>query len=201
MLVIGIAGGTASGKTSLVNKLKEIYAKDILEVISQDSYYHKTDHLSMQERMELNFDHPNSLDFDLLVKHIGLLKTGITIEQPSYSFIAHNRTDQFQKIVPKKILIIEGILILNDKRLVNLMDYKIYIDAPNEHRFQRRLKRDIKERGRTEEEVTKRYKNTLQPMHDLFVAPTKDISDQIIFNGDATKNAFEELKLSIEKQL
>ncbi|MFC2109737.1 uridine kinase [Bacteroidota bacterium] len=201
MLIIGITGGTASGKSSLVSKLKETYSDDFLEIISQDSYYKKTDHLSIDERIALNFDHPDSLDFDLLVKHITTLKSGKTIEQPIYSFVEHNRTLNTKKVLPKKLLIIEGILILNDKRLLNLMDYKIFIDAPENDRLQRRLNRDIEHRGRTKEEVTKRYLNTLKPMHDLYIEPCKKKANMIIFNGNKTNNAFELLKSSIEQQL
>src|SRR5210317_1805567 len=147
MLIIGIAGGTGSGKTTVVNQILNELPADEVCVISQDSYYSDTSNLSYQERTKINFDHPNAIDFDLLVAHISELKEGKVIEQPIYSFITHNRTKDTLKTHPRKVVIIEGILIFNSKRLRDLCDIKIFVHADADERLIRRVRRDIEERG------------------------------------------------------
>ena len=180
MLIIGITGGTASGKTTLVSKIAKYFAPNELCVISQDSYYNTTDHLTVDARKSISFDHPNAIDFDLLSLHLVQFKKKKTISQPVYSFITHNRTSETKETTAKKIVIVEGILIFNDKRLRNLFDLTIFVDTDANERLQRRIQRDARERGRTADEVKSRYKNTLKPMHDLYIEPYKQKADIIV---------------------
>ncbi|MDX1603802.1 MAG: uridine kinase [Salinimicrobium sediminis] len=180
MLIIGIAGGTGSGKTTVVNQIIEELKNEEVDVISQDSYYQDTSHLTYEERTKINFDHPKSIDFDLLVSHLKDLKAGKTIQQPVYSFKEHNRTAQTITIEPRKVIIVEGILILTHADIREMFDIKIYVHADSDERLIRRLKRDIAERGRDLEEVLNRYQNTLKPMHQQFIEPTKEFADIII---------------------
>ncbi len=182
-LIIGIAGGTGSGKTTLVKKIHEELSLDDLCVISQDSYYKETIGLSYEERTKINFDHPDSIDFDLLVEHLKKLKQGQTVEQPVYSFVEHNRTTNVTITKPKKVIIVEGILIFTSKELRDLCDIKIYVQADDDERLIRRIRRDIIERGRDVEEVLTRYQNTLKPMHTQFIEPTKVFADIVIPNN------------------
>lgn len=183
MLIIGITGGTASGKTTLVNQIAKELPKDDICIISQDSYYKDTTHLSLKQRVDINFDHPKALDFDLLQQHIVALKAGQTIQQPEYCFVKHNRTKNTKTITPKKVLIIEGILTLTPPELRVLFDIKVFVDVDSDERLIRRLKRDIAERGRDLNEVLTRYQNTLKPMHQQFIEPTKTYADIIIPNN------------------
>ena len=180
--IIGIAGGTGSGKTTLVNQILNDLPTDEICIISQDSYYNLTDNLSHEERLKINFDHPNAIDFNLLVSHIKALKRNETINQPIYSFTAHNRTKETLKTSPKKVIIVEGILIFNSEELLDLCDVKIFIHTDADERLIRRLKRDTKERGRNIDDVLKRYQNTLKPMHQQYIEPTKSFADIIIPN-------------------
>ena len=180
MLIIGIAGGTGSGKTTVVNSIIEELKNEEVDVISQDSYYQDTSHLSYEERTEINFDHPKSIDFDLLVSHLKDLKAGRSIQQPVYSFKEHNRTRETLRIDPRKVIIVEGILILTHPDIREMFDIKIYVHADSDERLIRRLKRDIAERGRDLDEVLNRYQNTLKPMHQQFIEPTKEFADIII---------------------
>lgn len=180
MLIIGIAGGTGSGKTTVVNQIINELPPDEVGVISQDSYYKNTSHLSYEERVKINFDHPQSIDFDLLVSHLKELKKGNPIEQPVYSFIDHNRKKETLTTVPKHVMIVEGILILTHPEIRKMFDIKIYVHADSDERLIRRLKRDIAERGRDLEEVLNRYQSTLKPMHQQFIEPTKEYADIII---------------------
>lgn len=180
MLIIGIAGGTGSGKTTVVNQIVEELKNDEVDIISQDSYYQDTSHLSYEERVKINFDHPKSIDFDLLVNHLKELKAGKSIEEPLYSFTEHNRTGETRTIHPRKVLIVEGILILTHPDIRELFDIKIYVHADSDERLIRRLKRDINERGRDLDEVLWRYQTTLKPMHQQFIEPTKEFADIII---------------------
>ncbi|MDX1753191.1 MAG: uridine kinase [Salinimicrobium sediminis] len=180
MLIIGIAGGTGSGKTTVVNQIIEELKNEEVDVISQDSYYQDTSHLTYEERTKINFDHPKSIDFDLLVSHLKDLKAGKVIQQPVYSFKEHNRTAQTITIEPRKVIIVEGILILTHADIREMFDIKIYVHADSDERLIRRLKRDIAERGRDLEEVLNRYQNTLKPMHQQFIEPTKEFADIII---------------------
>ena len=180
MLIIGIAGGTGSGKTTVVNQIIDELKNEEVDVISQDSYYMDTSHLSFEERKKINFDHPKSIDFELLVDHLKALKTGKNVMQPVYSFKEHNRTGEFIEVQPRKVVIVEGILILAHADIRDMFDIKIYVHADSDERLIRRLKRDIADRGRDLEEVLWRYQNTLKPMHNQFIEPTKEFADIII---------------------
>ena len=180
MLIIGIAGGTGSGKTTVVNQIIEELKNEEVDVISQDSYYKDTSNLNFEDRKKINFDHPKSIDFELMTSHLRSLKSGETIQQPVYSFIEHNRTDETLEVHPRKVVIVEGILILTHPEIRELFDIKIYVHADSDERLIRRLKRDISERGRDLEEVLWRYQTTLKPMHQQFIEPTKEFADIII---------------------
>lgn len=180
MLIIGIAGGTGSGKTTVVRQIIDELKNEEVDVISQDSYYLDTTHLPFEERVKINFDHPKSIDFDLLVEHLKELKAGKTIEEPVYSFTEHNRTSETRTINPRKVIIVEGILILTHPEVREMFDIKIYVHADSDERLIRRLKRDINERGRDLDEVLWRYQTTLKPMHQQFIEPTKEFADIII---------------------
>jgi uridine kinase len=182
MLIIGIAGGTGSGKTTVVHQIMNELPETQVGIISQDSYYRETSNLSYDERTKINFDHPRAIDFELLVEHLKLLKEEKTIEQPVYSFVTHNRTDDVIITHPRKVMIVEGILILSNPELRELFDIKIFVHADSDERLIRRLKRDIAERGRDMNEVLNRYQNTLKPMHQQFIEPTKAYADIIIPN-------------------
>lgn len=180
MLIIGIAGGTGSGKTTVVHQIMNEIPKSEVGFISQDSYYKKTDHLNYEERSKINFDHPKAIDFELLVKHLKELKLGKNINQPVYSFVTHNRTTDTLLTQPRKVMIVEGILILTNAELRDMFDIKIFVHADADQRLIRRLKRDIAERGRDMEEVLNRYETTLKPMHQEFIEPSKVFADIII---------------------
>ena len=182
MLIIGIAGGTGSGKTTVVSKILQNLNANEVNVLSQDNYYHDNTHLSLQEREKLNYDHPQSIDFDLLVKHVQALKNGESIEQPIYSFVTHTRTGNHVLVEPREVLIVEGILVLTSKELLKEFDLKVFVHADNDERLIRRIRRDTQERGRDLEEVLHRYQTTLKPMHDEFIEPSKSYADIIIPN-------------------
>lgn len=201
MLIIGIAGGTGSGKTTVVNQILNELPENEVGVISQDSYYKATDNLSYEERTKINFDHPRAIDFKLLVEHLKALKKGETIEQPVYSFVKHNRTKDTLKTHPTKALIVEGILIFNNPELRDLCDIKIYVHADADERLIRRLKRDIQERGRDLNEVLNRYQDTLKPMHNQFIEPTKNFADIIIPNDRYNTVAVDIVKTVINDKL
>ncbi len=201
MLIIGIAGGTGCGKTTVVSQiLNELPAGEV-GVISQDSYYKNTSHLSYNERVAINFDHPRSIDFELLEEHLKELKKGRIINQPVYSFVNHNRTSDIIVTHPRKVMIVEGILILTHPELRNMFDIKIYVHADSDERLIRRLKRDINERGRDIDEVLARYQNTLKPMHQQFIEPTKEYADIIIPNNKYNTVAVDIVKTIINERL
>jgi len=182
MLIIGIAGGTGSGKTTVVtNILRSLNAEDVL-VISQDNYYKDHNDLSFEERSKINFDHPRSIDFDLLTEQVLKLKNGESIEQPLYSFITHSRKDETMLTHPKNVIIVEGILVLTHPELRDLFDVKIFVHADSDERLIRRIRRDIQERGRDLDEVLTRYQKTLKPMHEQFIEPSKSHADIIVPN-------------------
>lgn len=201
MLIIGIAGGTGSGKTTVVNQIVKHLPSDEVCVISQDSYYKATDNLSYEERTKINFDHPRAIDFELIVKHLKKLKTGKTIEQPVYSFVTHNRTTDTLKTHPRKVVIVEGILIFNNEELRKLFDIKIFVHADTDERLIRRIRRDITERGRDIDEVLNRYQNTLKPMHQQFIEPTKNFADIIIPNDRHNTVAIDIVRTVINERL
>lgn len=201
MLIIGIAGGTGSGKTTVVNQIIKQLPTDEVCVISQDSYYNQTDNLSYEERTKINFDHPRAIDFDLLVKHLKELKLGETIEQPVYSFVTHNRTTDTILTHPRKVVIVEGILIFNNESLRDLFDIKIFVHADTDERLVRRVRRDITERGRDIDEVLNRYQDTLKPMHLQFIEPTKNFADIIIPNNKRNTVAIDVVRTVINDRL
>jgi uridine kinase len=196
MLIIGITGGTGSGKTTVVKQILNELSQDEISVISQDSYYKDTSELSFEERTQINFDHPQSIDFDLLIEQVKDLRQGKTIDQPVYSFIEHNRVNETVKTSPKKVVIVEGILILTNPILRDLFDIKIYVHADSDERLIRRVKRDITERGRDLTEVLDRYQDTLKPMHQQFIESTKEYADIIIPN-----NKFNTVGINIVKTI
>ena len=201
MLIIGIAGGTGSGKTTVVNQIMNELPETEVGIISQDSYYKETTNLSFDERSLINFDHPRAIDFELLVAHLKELKAGNTINQPVYSFVTHNRTDDFLLTHPRKVMIVEGILILANAALRDLFDVKIYVHAGSDERLIRRLKRDIAERGRNMEEVLNRYQTTLKPMHQQFIEPTKEYADIIIPNDKYNTVAIDVVRAVINQRI
>lgn len=201
MLIIGIAGGTGSGKTTVVNQIIKQLPTDEVCVISQDSYYNATDNLSYDERTKINFDHPRAIDFELLIKHLKILKSGKNINQPVYSFVTHNRTKDTVKTHPRKVIIVEGILIFNNSELRDLFDIKIFVHAETDERLIRRLKRDISERGRDLDEVLNRYQSTLKPMHNQFIEPTKNFADIIIPNDRYNTVAVDVVRSVINERL
>lgn len=201
MLVIGIAGGTGCGKTTVVNQILSELPQGEVQVISQDSYYKDTSHLSYDERCKINFDHPKSIDFELLQSHLEALKSGKSVEQPIYSFVEHNRTGKTTTTSPKKVLIVEGILILTDAKLRALFDIKIFVHADSDERLIRRLKRDTAERGRDLKEVLSRYQTTLKPMHEQFIEPMKAFADLIIPNNAYNTVGVNVVKTIINEQL
>lgn len=180
MLIIGIAGGTGSGKTTVVQQIVAELPEDEVCVISQDSYYKDTSDMSYEERVRINFDHPQAIDFDLLVGHLKDLRNGNSIEQPVYSFVEHNRTGDTVTTYPKKVIIVEGILILTHPEIREMFDVKLFVHADSDERLIRRLKRDMAERGRDLNEVLNRYQSNLKPMHEQFIEPTKEFADIII---------------------
>ena len=201
MLIIGIAGGTGSGKTTVVNQIIQELPEGEVCVISQDSYYKDTSHLLFDERTKINFDHPKAIDFDLLVAHLKELKKGNAIEQPTYSFVEHNRTKETITMFPKKVIIVEGILILTHTDIRELFDIKLYVHADSDERLIRRLRRDLSERGRDLDEVLSRYKNTLKPMHQQFIEPTKEFADIIIPNNRYNTVAVDLIRKIINQRL
>ena len=181
MLIIGIAGGSGSGKTFLTKKIFRSF-KTKCVVIHQDSYYKDLSHLSMKERISNNFDHPNSIDIRLLIKDVKTLINGESILQPMYDFSNHTRKKKYLTITPNPIIIVEGVLIFHFKDLANLFSLKIFLDVDSDIRFIRRLKRDVKERKRQVKDICKQYLNFVKPMHELFVEKTKSNSDIVLKN-------------------
>lgn len=201
MLIIGIAGGTGSGKTTVVHQIMNELPETEVGIISQDSYYKETTNLSYEDRSKINFDHPRAIDFELLTNHLKELKAGNTIDQPVYSFVKHNRTTDTIHTFPKKVMIVEGILILTNPELRELFDVKIFVHADSDERLIRRLKRDIAERGRDMEEVLTRYQTTLKPMHEQFIEPTKAFADIIIPNEKYNTVAIDVVRAVINQRI
>lgn len=199
--VIGVAGGTGSGKSTLVKRLQEAFADDDVETLSHDYYYKQNDDLSFDERRKLNYDHPQAFDTAMMVEHIRTLKEGVPIERPVYSFVDHNRLKETVKLIPAKVLIVEGILIFDSRELRDLMDIKVFVDTDADVRLARRLMRDVQERGRNMESVVTQYLNTVKPMHEEFVEPSKKYADVIIpeggFNSVALAMLIENIKSAL----
>ncbi|MGB5171893.1 MAG: uridine kinase [Eudoraea sp.] len=201
MLIIGIAGGTGCGKTTVVNQIINQLPDEEVGVISQDSYYNDLSHLSYEERSKINFDHPRAIDFDLLASHLDSLRNGEVIDQPVYSFSEHNRTKDILRTHPRKVMIIEGILIMTNPKIRDMFDIKIYVHADSDERLIRRLRRDINERGRDLNEVLNRYQTTLKPMHNQFIEPTKEYADIIIPNNKFNTVAIDIVRTIINEKL
>lgn len=201
MLIIGIAGGTGSGKTTVVHQIMNELPETEVGIIHQDSYYRETNGLSYDERALINFDHPRAIDFELLVTHLKELKAGNIIEQPVYSFVTHNRTEDTVLTHPRKVMIVEGILILSSPELRDMCDVKVFVHADSDERLIRRMKRDIAERGRDMEEVLSRYQTTLKPMHQQFIEPTKAYADIIIPNDKYNTVAIDVVRAVINQRL
>lgn len=181
-IIIGIAGGTGSGKSTFTNRLRDRFRDDIT-VIYHDNYYRRHDELTFEERKKLNYDHPDALETDLLIRHLKCLRSGQSIECPVYDYTVHNRSDQTVTIYPHRIILIEGILLLADPRLRELLDIKIYVEADADERILRRIVRDVKERGRDLDNIVEQYLTTVKPMHYLYVEPTRATADIVINSG------------------
>lgn len=201
MLVIGITGGTGCGKTTVVNQIVKELSEGEVTIISQDSYYRDMSHLPYSERVKMNFDHPNSIDFELLKKHLEELKQGKSVQSPIYSFVEHNRTGETILVKPTKVIIVEGILIFSHADIRNLFDIKIYVHADSDERLIRRIKRDTTERGRDVEEVLNRYQTTLKPMHLQFIEPAKEYADIIIPNNKRNNVAIDIIKTIVHNRI
>lgn len=181
-IIIGIAGGTGSGKSTFTNRLRDRFG-DNITVIYHDNYYKRHDDIPFEERKKLNYDHPDALETDLLIEHIKRLRNGESIECPVYDYTVHNRSDKTVRIDPRKIIPIEGILLLADPRLRSLLDIKIYVEADADERILRRILRDVKERGRDIDNIVEQYLTTVKPMHYLYVEPTRATADIVINSG------------------
>ncbi len=201
MLIVGIAGGTGSGKTTVTRKVIDLLGDENVIMIPQDAYYRDNSHLPLEERQKINFDHPGSIEFSLLNKHIDDLSRGHTVKMPQYSYIMCTRDDVFIPVEPARVIIIEGILVLTDAELRSKMHIKAYVDADPDDRLARVIRRDIEERGRNIEKVLERYYDTVKPSHLQFIEPTKRYADIIIPRGGENKVAIEMLASAVEKYL
>jgi len=201
MLTIGIAGGTGSGKTTIVRNIIEATPRDSVSMLEQDSYYIDLRGVPIEERARTNFDHPDSFDSHLLKQHIRLLQKGVAVEKPIYDFVTHSRTERTERVEARPILVVEGILIFTDPDLRALMDIKVFVDTEADLRLIRRIRRDLSERGRTLDSVLAQYESTVRPMHDEFVEPSKRFADIIIPEGGSNRVAQELLTNRIRGQL
>ena len=198
-LLIGIAGGTGSGKSTFSERLRQLYAKE-LTVISYDNYYKAQDHLVFEERLLTNYDCPDALDTDLLIRHLEALREGKSVRMPQYDFCVHTRKKETVTIEPTSVIVVDGILTFHDLRLREVFDLKIYVDADADERILRRLRRDVTERGRDIDGVIAQYISTVKPMHEIYVEPTKKYAD-IIVNGGMNEIALDVVSARIEKAL
>lgn len=200
-VVIGIAGGTGSGKTTVARAIHDRVGKDRIEWISHDSYYRNFEGLSAEERHHINFDHPDSLESELLARHLDVLVKGAAVEVPLYDFATHSRKQETQRVEPRKVIIVEGILVLYEPELRKRIDIKLFVDTPADIRFVRRLMRDIKSRGRSVESVIEQYVTTVRPMHEEFVEPSKRHADLIIPEGGENMVAIDAIIARVERLL
>ena len=198
MTIIGIAGGTGSGKTTVVKRIAKALPPHCAAVIPLDSYYNDTTGMTPEERKQINFDHPDAFDWKLLTEHIQMLKEGKAVEQPTYSYIESNRLKETIHVEPKPVIIIEGIMALHYKKLRDMMDLKIFVDTDSDVRLMRNIRRDVVERGRTVEMVLEHYETAVKPMHEQFIEPTKKFADIIIPSGGDNKTGIHILKTYIE---
>lgn len=201
MLVVGIAGGTGSGKTTVVKKIISHFQDEEVTLLPQDSYYKDNSHLKLEERLKLNFDHPDSIEWSLLVRHINELSNGMVIQQPIYSYLTCVRSDETIPVNPRHVIIIEGILVLTNPELRDLMDIKVYVDADSDDRLSRVITRDTIERGRSVNSVLDRYATTVKPMHLEFIEPSKRYADVIIPQGGENKVGIHVLVSLIKQHL
>lgn len=199
-IVIGIAGGTNSGKSTFVRFISEYFGNKI-SLLSHDFYYKRHDELAYEERCKCNYDHPDAFDTDLMIQHIQELKEGKSIKHPVYDFTQHNRSNEEVEVKPSRVIVVEGILIFASEELRNLCDIKIFIDAPADIRILRRVKRDVAKRGRTIESVMAQYLDTVRPMHELYVEPSKAYADLIVPQGGKNKIALDLICSKIDKLL
>ncbi|MBR6595040.1 MAG: uridine kinase [Oscillospiraceae bacterium] len=200
ILVIGIAGGTGSGKTTLMNNLIQRFAGSVT-VLSHDNYYRRNDHLSYEQRCLINYDEPAALETDLMARHLDALRHGQTIQCPVYDFSQHNRSDETIEIAPKSVIIVEGILIFENKELRDLMDIKIFVDTDADVRLCRRIKRDVNKRGRSLESVLEQYQNTVKPMHEKYVEPSKKFANLVVLEGGKNWVALDMIVGRIQRHL
>ena len=200
ILIVGIAGGSASGKTTVVNRIKEFFG-DGITVIGHDNYYKAHDDMTYEERTHLNYDHPNAFDTERMIEDVKKIKAGEIVDIPVYDYGAHNRSHKTQTIMPQRVVVLEGILLLYDAQLRNLMDVKIFVDAPADERLVRRIKRDMAERERSLQSVLTQYQDTVRPMHEQFVEPTKAYADVIIPRGGENHVGIGILRSFLEQKL
>jgi uridine kinase len=200
-VVIGIAGGTGSGKTTVARAIHDRVGKDKIEWVSHDSYYRNFEGLSAEERHHINYDHPDSLESELLARHLDVLVKGAAVEVPLYDFATHSRKVETQRVEPRKVIIVEGILVLYEPELRKRIDIKLFVDTPPDIRFVRRLMRDIKTRGRSVESVIEQYVTTVRPMHEEFVEPSKRHADLIIPEGGENMVAIDAIIARVERLL
>ena len=196
--IIGVAGGTGSGKSTLVKRLQEAFAGDLVATLCHDYYYKSWPNMTYEERTKLNYDHPQAFDTEMMVEHIKALKSNVPIEHPVYSFVEHNRTEERVPVKPSKVIIIDGILIFENKELRDLMDIKVFVDTDADVRLARRILRDVCERGRSMQSVIDQYLTTVKPMHEEFVEPSKKYADVIIPEGGFNSVAVEMLIQNIK---
>jgi uridine kinase len=201
MLIVGIAGGTGSGKTTVVRKIKEVFASNDIIVLPQDAYYKDNSHIPLEERLKINFDHPDSVEFQLLIDQLHLLKSGHEVEMPIYSYLTCLRSKETIAVKPARVALVEGILILSDSGLRDLFDIKVFVDADADDRLGRVITRDIVERGRSVLKVLERYHDTVKPSHLQFIEPSKRYADIIIPGGGENQVGIEVLISIIEKHL
>ncbi len=201
MLIIGIAGGSGSGKTTVVNKIVEALPPDVVTVIPQDAYYFDNGHLSKEEKLKINFDHPNSIEWTLLIKHLQMLRKGESIKMPNYDYVSCARLDTYDIIKPNRIIIVEGILVLTNKLLRDLMDIKLFVLTDGDDRLMRIITRDTISRGRSLDDVLTHYSKFVKLMHEQFIEPTKKFADLIIPQGGNNKVAIEMVVSRIKMQL
>lgn len=200
-MFIGICGGTGSGKTTIARSIVEAVGAERVVLVEQDSYYRNLADMPLDERHQANFDHPDSIDSDMLVNHLLRLKQGLTVEMPLYDFKTHTRSNRIATIEPRQVVIVEGILIFAETRILDLLDVRVYVDTPDDIRFIRRLQRDILERGRTVESVIGQYYRTVRPMHNEFVEPSKRNADIIIPEGGQSGVSVEFLCSMVREKL
>ncbi len=201
MFIIGIAGGSGSGKTTLVNSILKRVPFDEISVLTQDSYYKDSGHLPMEQRRELNFDHPDSIEWDLMLSDIQKLKNNQAIEAPTYSYLTCTRQDETIPVAPKKILLIEGILIFTCRQLCEEMDMRIYLEVDADHRLSRIIERDMDSRGRSAQEVIERYYKTVRPMYEEFIRPSRREADMLVVGGGLNVAAAEFISSAISGKL